>query len=159
MMKIAIGSDRRGFEYKEEIIKHLQQIGNEVIDVGPYNNYYPVDYPIYGEKVGIKVAQKECDRGVVICATGIGIMIACNKVDGVRCGIAYADEVSRLMREHNDANVIAFGQNCMTLEDVIRRLDIFLKTDFLGDYHCTRVQQIADLEVGKKLEQTPYKNI
>ena len=91
-MKIAIGSDRRGYEYKKQLIDYLQARGHEIVDEGTYDNEFPVDYPIYGEKVGIRVANGECDRGIVICATGIGIMIACNKIGGIRCGIGYTDE-------------------------------------------------------------------
>ena len=85
--KIAIGSDRQGFTYKTKIIEHLRSKNYEVVDVGPYNDEFPVDYPVYGEKVGLLVASAECEKGIVICATGVGIMIACNKVKGVRCGI------------------------------------------------------------------------
>lgn len=158
-MKIAIGSDRRGFEYKKEIISYLNKNGYETVDVGPFDDYYPVDYPIYGEAVGKKVASNECEKGIVICATGIGIMIACNKVKGIRCGMAYNDEVVRLMREHNDANVVAFGQSQMKLDDVIKRINIFLHTDFLADYHCTRIQQIIDIENEKEIHQSSYRDI
>lgn len=158
-MKIAIGSDRRGFEYKSKLSEHLKEQGHEVIDVGPYDNIYPVDYPIYGEKVGKLVASGDCARGIVICATGIGIMIACNKVDGVRCGIAYNDDVARLIREHNDANVIAFGQDHMSAEDIIRRTDIFLSTDFSAGYHCARIEQLNDIEKGIPIVQSAFLNI
>lgn len=157
-MKIAVGSDRRGFDYKYMVIKHLQKMGYEVIDVGPYDDKYPVDYPIYGEKVGLLVASKECRFGILVCATGIGIMIASNKVHGVRCGIAYNDDVARLMREHNNANVIAFGQDHMDYYDVERRIDIFLKTEFLGDYHVSRIREITDIENGKEIKQSRYIN-
>lgn len=155
-MKIAIGSDRRGFEYKNKLINYLNSKKIEIVDVGTYDNINPVDYPIYGEKVGKLVALKQCDKGIVICATGVGIMISCNKVKGIRCGIAYSDEVVRLMREHNDANVIAFGQNHMTYEQVEKRLDIFLKTDFKGDYHNYRIKQIEDIENEIILQQSPF---
>lgn len=158
-MKIAIGSDRRGFEYKQLLKKYLQQNGYEVLDEGPYDDIHPVDYPIYGEKVGKSVVSGECEKGIVICATGIGIMIACNKVKGIRCGMGYTDEVATLMREHNDANVIAFGQSQMKIEDVKRRTDIFLNTDFLGDYHSTRVYQLEQIEKGEELHQNPFINI
>ena len=158
-MKIAIGSDRRGFEYKKALSDYLKDKGHEIIDVGPYNNIYPVDYPIYGEKVGELVSSGECEKGIVICATGIGIMIACNKVDGARCGIAYTDEVARLIREHNDANVIGFGQDQMELNDVIRRTEIFLNANFLAGYHCTRIEQLNEIERGNPIRQTPFLNI
>lgn len=158
-MRIAIGSDRRGFACKTKLIKVLQKWGCEVVDVGPYNDSLPVDYPIYGEKVGNLVSTEECRYGVVICATGIGIMIAANKVQGIRCGMAYSDEVAKLMREHNDANVIAFGQDHMQYEDIEKRLEIFLNTDFLGGYHCARIHQLQCLEQGIAIEQSPIMNL
>lgn len=156
-MKIAIGSDRRGFEYKKRLVEYLSQESYVLCDVGAYDEKYPVDYPIYGEKVGKLVSDGECERGIVICATGIGIMIACNKVRGIRCGMGYSDEVAKLMREHNDANVIAFGQAQMSFEEIKRRTDIFLHTNFLGDYHCTRIEQIKCIEEGKKISQTSFR--
>ena len=155
-LRIAIGSDRRGFACKEKLIGHIIELGYEAVDVGPYDGELPVDYPIYGEKVGRLVARGDCDFGAVVCATGIGIMIAANKVDGVRCGMAYADDVAQLMREHNDANVIAFGQDHMRYSDIERRLDIFLGTSFLGGYHVARVQQLADIEKGMPITQSPF---
>lgn len=157
-MRIAIGSDRRGFEVKQKLIAHLKSLSIDVNDVGPYDDKLPVDYPIYGEKVGKAVASKDCQYGVVVCATGIGIMIAANKVNGVRCGMGYSDAVASLMREHNDANVIAFGQSQMNYKDIERRLDIFINTDFLGDYHVLRVKQLSDIESGIPIEQSPFLN-
>lgn len=157
-MKIAVGSDRRGFKYKELVLAYLNKQGYVTLDVGPFDDSLPVDYPIYGEGVGRAVVSGRCDRGVVICATGIGIMIAANKVDGVRCGIAYTDEVAALMRQHNDANVIAFGQDYMSYKDVVKRLDIFLSTPFSKSYHIPRIEQIANIENGIPLEQSKFIN-
>lgn len=154
-MRIALGSDRRGFELKSALIEYLKAKGYDIVDVGPYDNHLPVDYAIYGEKVGKLVATKECHFGVVMCSTGIGIMIACNKVKGARCGMGYTDRVAAQMREHIDANVIAFGQDEMNLDDIKRRLDIFLSTPFAGGYHYGRIQQLKDLEQGKPITQTP----
>lgn len=144
-MKIAIGSDHGGFAYKAAIIEHLKSNGYDVIDVGTFS-LDSCHYPIYGAEVGRKVASKECDFGVVICTSGEGISMAANKIKGVRCGLCYNDEVARLMRQHNDANVIAFGQKFMKLEDVLRQLDIFLNTEFEGGRHQIRVDMISDLE-------------
>ena len=144
-MKIAVGSDHGGFEYKEQIIKHLVANGHEVVDVGT-NSLDSCHYPIYGIEVGKKVASGECSFGVVICTSGEGIAIAANKIKGIRCGIGYNDEVSKLMRQHNDANVIAFGQKFMDLNDVLRRIDIFLSTPFEGGRHETRVNLIKNIE-------------
>lgn len=144
-MRIAIGSDHGGLDYKEAIKKHLQDAGHEVIDVGT-NNYDSCHYPVYGIAVGEKVASGECQFGVVVCTSGEGIAIAANKVKGIRCGIGYNDDVARLMREHNDANVISFGQKFMELNDVIRRVDIFLTTEFAGGRHEIRVNLIKEEE-------------
>ncbi len=144
-MKIAVGSDHGGLEYKNAIAKHLKELGHDVIDVGTYS-LDSCHYPLYGAEVGKKVASKECRFGVVVCTSGEGIAMAANKIKGVRCGIAYNDEVARLMRQHNDANVISFGQKFMTLDDVLRRVDIFLNTEFEGGRHLTRVEMINELE-------------
>lgn len=144
-MKIAIGSDHGGFAYKEALKKHLEAKNIKVIDVGP-SEKTSVDYPTYGIAVGEKVSAKEADLGVVICTSGEGITIAANKVPGVRAGIGYNDDVSRLLREHNDANVIGFGEAQMNLEDVLRRVDIFIDAKFYGDRHERRVNIIKDYE-------------
>ncbi|NBK80356.1 RpiB/LacA/LacB family sugar-phosphate isomerase [bacterium D16-76] len=153
-MKIAIGSDRRGLDYKTRLIQYMEKAGHEVVDVGTHEAV-PCDYPIYAEKVGKLVAQGECIYGVVICGTGIGISIAANKVPGIRCGVAYSDDVARFMREHNDANIIAFGQSHMEYPDIERRLDIFLRTSFAEGYHVFRINQLTDIECGRELKSSP----
>ena len=142
-MRIAIGSDHAGFLAKEEVVKFLKQEGYEVEDVGTYSKD-SCDYPIFGRKVGELVASKNCEFGVVICSSGEGIMMAANKVKGIRCGIAYNDQTAELLRQHNDANVISFGANFMDIEDIKRRLIIFLNTDFLGERHLRRVNLIEE---------------
>lgn len=144
-MKVAIGSDHGGFTYKEAVKKHLESKGIIVIDVGP-NKKESVDYPTFGIAVGEKVRDKAAQFGIVICTSGEGISIAANKVEGVRAGIGYNDDVTRLLREHNDANVIGFGEGQMKLEDVIRRVDIFLNSKFEGGRHARRVNIINDYE-------------
>lgn len=140
-MKIAIGSDHGGFNYKKEIIKHLLEKGYEVIDCGTHNEE-SCDYPLFGFKTAEKVSLKEADFGIVVCTTGEGIMISANKVKGIRCAMGYCDEVTVLCRQHNDANMIAFGQKFMALEDVLRRVDLFLNTPFEGGRHARRVDLI-----------------
>ena len=138
-MTIAIGNDRNGIDYKNRIMAHLESIGHTVINCGTDEDF-PADYPVYAERVGI------------------GICLAVCKIKGIRAGMGYTDDVARLMRQHNDANVIAFGQDYMTYEEVERRLDIFLATEFIGGYHCSRIQQIKDLEEGKPICQTEIMN-
>ncbi len=145
MLKIAIGSDHGGLEYKNAIKDHLENKGYKVVDVGTYTKD-SCHYPLFGAEVARKVASKECDYGVVVCTSGEGISIAANKIKGVRCGIAYNDDVARLMRQHNNANVISFGQAFMSLEEVLRRVDIFLNTPFEGGRHQIRTDLIDDLE-------------
>ena len=145
MLKIAIGSDHGGLEYKNAIKDHLENKGYKVVDVGTYTKD-SCHYPLFGAEVARKVASKECDFGVVVCTSGEGISIAANKIKGVRCGIAYNDDVARLMRQHNNANVISFGQAFMSLEEVLRRVDIFLNTPFEGGRHQIRMDLIDDLE-------------
>ena len=144
-MRISLGSDHGGLEYKNAVKEHLLSKGYEVVDVGT-NTKDSCDYPVFGINAAKLVASGECDFGVVICTSGEGIMMAANKVKGIRCGLAYNDDVARLMRQHNDANMIAFGQKFMELEDVIRRVDIFLVTEFEGGRHQNRVNIIIDEE-------------
>ena len=140
-MKIAIGADHGGYEYKEAISKHLKAKGIEVIDFGAYSNS-SVNYPDYGIAVGEAVRDHQADLGIVVCTSGEGIVIAANKVDGVRAGIGYNDDVSAKLKTHNNANVIGFGQGQMALVDVLRRVDIFLDSQFEGGRHQTRVDII-----------------
>lgn len=145
MMVIALGSDHAGFDLKEAIKKHLLERGYEVIDEGT-TSHESVDYPVYAAKVGEDVAYKKATFGILCCGTGEGISIAANKINGVRCGIGYNDEVTRLLRQHNDANVIAFGGRFMSPKDVLPRVDDFIETEFLGGRHEIRVEEIHSLE-------------
>ena len=144
MLKISLGSDHGGFAYKEAIKKHLEG-KYEVIDVGTYSED-SCHYPEFGYKAAQLVSSGECQFGIVVCTSGEGIMISANKAKGVRCAMGYNDEVSALARQHNDANMIAFGQKFMKLEDVLRRVDIFLDTKFEGGRHATRVDLIKSFE-------------
>lgn len=140
-MKISIGSDHAGYAYKKEIKKYLSKKGYEVIDVGT-NSLDSCDYPIFGRAAAEMVANGQVDYGVLVCSSGEGIMMSANKIKGVRCGLAYNDDVARLIRQHNNANMIAFGASFMKLEDVLKRIDIFLATEFEGGRHERRVLEI-----------------
>lgn len=147
MLKVSIGSDHGGFAYKEAIKKHLEG-RYEVIDVGTHDES-SCHYPEFGIAAARLVGSGECQFGIVVCTSGEGIMMSANKVKGVRCALAYNDEVAALSRMHNNANMVAFGQKFMSLEDVLRRVDIFLSTEFEGGRHATRVQMIIDEESKK----------
>ena len=141
---IAVGSDHGGFAYKQAIAAHLRDSGYSVMECG-CDSESSVDYPIYGKSVAKAVAAGVADFGVVVCTSGEGISIAANKVPGIRCGIAYDDVVTGKMREHNNANVIAFGQKYMALEDVLRRVDIFLIENFSSEAkHQRRVGELEE---------------
>ena len=145
MLKVSVGCDHGGLEYKNAIVEHLKQKGYEVIDVGTYTKD-SCHYPEFGIKAAELVRDHKCDFGIVVCTSGEGIMMAANKVKGVRCGMGYNDDVARLMRQHNDANMIAFGQSFMNLDDVLRRVDIFLNTEQEGGRHSLRVDIIKNYE-------------
>lgn len=145
MKRISLGCDHGGYEAKEIVKKHLLNNGYEVIDVGTYSTE-SCNYAIYGINAAKKVANKEVDFGIVICSSGEGISIAANKIKGIRCGVGYNDDVAHLLREHNDANMIAFGAKFMQTEDIIRRIDIFLKSNFEGGRHQIRVNTIIEEE-------------
>ena len=144
-MKIAIGSDHAGYQRKEEVKEYLISLGYEVNDVGTYS-LDSCDYPIFGLECAKAVENKEADYGVLVCSSGEGIMMAANKVKGIRCGLAYNDDVARLMRQHNNANMIAFGASFMTKEEILKRVDIFLNTEFEGGRHERRVNEIIEAE-------------
>lgn len=144
--KIAIGSDHAGFAAKEELKKFLEEKNYEVIDCGT-DSENSCDYPDYGKKVAFAIKEQKADFGVVICGTGIGISIAANKVKGIRAGIAYTDEVASLIRQHNNCQIIAFGARFMNIDDMKRRLEIFLNSEFEGGRHLRRVNKIEEVVV------------
>ena len=144
-MKIAIGSGHGGFDLKEDLKKYLLKNGYEVEDVGTYS-LDSCHYPEFAFKCANLVSDGSCRFGVIVCTTGEGVVMAANKVKGIRAGLAYNVDVSRLMREHNDANVIAFGAKYVSTDEAIARLDAFLNAKFLEGRHQIRVQMIKDAE-------------
>ena len=142
---IAIGSDHGGFALKQEIMKHLEERQLEYIDFGTYSSD-SCDYPQYGAAVGRAVASGSCERGILICGTGIGISISANKIHGVRaalCGDCFSAEMTR---RHNDANIVALGARVVGPGLALKIVDTFLDTEFEGGRHERRVQQMMALE-------------
>lgn len=139
---IALGSDQAGFELKQEVIKYLEEKGLEYKDYGSYNAD-PVDYPVYGKLVANAIVSGECEKGILICGTGIGISIAANKVKGIRaavCSDCFSAEATRL---HNDANILAFGARVVGPGLAVKIVDTFLNTEFSGaERHVRRVEMI-----------------
>lgn len=145
-MKIAIGNDHAAGELKPVIIDLIKELGNEIIDVGVAAGE-AVDYPIPGEKVGKLVASGEADLGVLICGTGVGISLAANKVKGIRAAAVSDTATARLIREHNNANVIAIGARIVGAELAKDIIKTFLTTDFSGEErHQRRIDLISDVE-------------
>lgn len=144
-MKVAIGSDHAGFDYKEIVKKHLEEKGFEVIDKGTYSKE-SVDYPIFGEAVAQAVASGEADRGIVICGTGIGISISANKVKGIRAALCTNEYMARMARKHNDANILAFGARVLGIDVALGIVDVFFETEFEGGRHEGRVNEIKNIE-------------
>lgn len=142
---IAIGSDHGGFQLKQDIMKYLDEQGLAYKDFGTYTRE-SCDYPVYGEAVARAVAGGECDRGIIICGTGIGISISANKVKGIRaalCGDCYSAEYTR---RHNDANILALGARTVGSGLALKIVEIFLNTPFEGGRHARRVEMISKLE-------------
>ena len=144
-MKISLGADHAGFTLKEDIKNYLLSKGYEIIDEGTYKEER-CDYPDFAKKVALDVINGKANYGILCCGTGEGISISANKIKGIRCGIGYQKEVTKLTRQHNDANMIAFGARFMKKEDVFECVDAFLNTSFEGGRHLDRVNKIKELE-------------
>lgn len=141
-MKIALGADHAGFEYKELIKKHLEKGGHEVKDFGT-NGPQSVDYPDFAHPVANAVEKKEFDLGVLICGSGNGVAITANKRQGIRAAICWSEEISSLARQHNNANVLCIPARFVSTELAEKITDKFLSTPFEGGRHETRVNKIS----------------
>jgi ribose 5-phosphate isomerase B len=148
-MRIAIGSDHRGYEVKRRIDSVLKQLGHEVVDFGPQSSE-SVDYPDYAFQVAQAVSAKQVDRGILICGTGIGMCIAANKVPGVRAAPCHDSITAEMSRRHNDANVLCLSADLLGDELIERMLRIWLETEFEGGRHARRVEKIARFEAESK---------
>lgn len=141
---IGIGSDHGGFELKEAVKKHLEERGLEYKDFGTYSAD-SCDYPVYGRAVAKAVASGECDRGIIICGTGIGISITANKVKGIRAALCSDCFSAQATREHNDANILAMGARVLGEGLALKIVDTFLDTPFSGDpRHVRRISMIEE---------------
>lgn len=141
---IAIGCDHGGFDLKTEVIKHLQKMGYEVKDYGCYDKS-SCDYPEFGHAVAKAVADKECEKGIVICTTGIGISISANKIKGVRAALCSEPLSAKMTRLHNDANVLALGAGMLGNNLAMEIVDTFLTTEFSNEErHQRRIDKIEE---------------
>jgi ribose 5-phosphate isomerase B len=144
-MKIAIGSDHRGFEVKRRILSLLEQLRHEVLDVGT-GSRDSVDYPDLAFPVALAVSEGRADRGILICGTGIGMCIAANKVRRVRAAPCHDYVTAEMSRRHNDANVLCLSADLLGEDQIDRMVRIWLETEFEGGRHARRVEKICRFE-------------
>lgn len=140
-MKLAIGGDHAGFEYKAEIIKHLEANGHEVKDFGPYSTA-SCDYPDYVHPLAEAVESGEYEFGITICGSGIGVSMVANKHKGIRAGLCWEPVLAQLTRQHNNANVLSMPARFISLARAIEIVDVFISTEFEGGRHQNRVDKI-----------------
>src|SRR5205085_3849767 len=144
-MKIALASDHAGYAEKERLKPLLDELGIEFEDLGT-GSEESVDYPDYAQKVAERVASGEAEQGVLVCGSGTGMAIAANKVHGVRAAVAWSEEVARLARQHNDANVLALGARITSSSEIPKIVRAWFNTKFEGGHHAARVEKISEIE-------------
>ena len=144
-MKIAVACDHGGFRLKNVIIEELKRLGYEVEDFGTYSEE-SCDYPDYAAKAARAVASGECEKGVVVCGTGIGVSMTCNKIHGIRCALCHDVFSAKATRAHNDANMLAMGQRVIGEGLALEILRAWLSTDFEGGRHVRRIEKMMALE-------------
>ena len=144
-MKISMGSDHGAFAMKEHVKQYLTQMGHQVVDCGTYSTD-SCDYADFAKAAAQLVASGDCDRGIVMCTTGIGISIAANKVRGIRCALCSEPYSAEMTRRHNDANMFAMGGAPIGPNMADRIVDVFLNTEFEGGRHARRVGKIMAIE-------------
>lgn len=141
-MKIAISSDHAGVEYKKAIVEFVRSLGFDIQDLGPYNED-SVDYPDFAHKLAEKILQKQADLGIILCGTGNGVAMAANKHQGIRAGLCWNKEIASLIRQHNDANILALPARFVSVEEAKEIVKAYLETPFEGGRHQRRVDKIA----------------
>lgn len=140
-MKISIGNDHAGPDYKKAIVDYLKSNGHEIINHGT-DTFDSVDYPDFAHPVAVDVATGKSDLGIVICGSGNGIAMTVNKHQEIRAALCWTKEISALARQHNNANVVSIPARFTSIQQAIEIVDTFLKTDFEGGRHATRVDKI-----------------
>ena len=143
---IPIGSDHAGFELKERLVEELRSLGYEPLDLGTHSTD-STDYPDFAHSVASRVGQRNVDRGVLLCGSGLGMSYAANRHPGVRAAVAWSSEVARLAREHNDANILILPARFVSEDEGVAILRTWLETQFAGGRHRRRIEKIEP-EVG-----------
>ena len=144
-MKIAIGSDHRGFPMKDKLVGRLSQLGHDVIDVGTTSDQ-SVDYTDFAAETGRRVSNGEADRGILVCGTGIGMCITANKFPDVRAATCHDEITAEKCRQHNNVNVLCLSGDALEQPQANKIVDIWLTTEFEGGRHARRVNKIAEIE-------------
>jgi len=147
-MKIAVGSDHRGFDIKRQIIAIATEFGHECIDVGTSDNN-PIDYPDLAYLAATAVSKKEADRAILTCATGIGMCMAANKVKGIRAALCHDELSAQISRDHNNSNVLCLSADQIGVLLLRKMVEVWLRTEFSGGRHERRVKKIEAIEQGK----------
>ena len=142
-LRIAIGSDHGGYEYKEQIVSYLKEKGYECVDVGTYSTD-SCDYPVIARAVTTKITTGEADRGILICGTGIGMSIVANKVKGIRAALCGDTFSARASRAHNNSNVLCLGERVIGINLAMDIVDIWLESEFEGGRHQRRVDMMEN---------------
>ena len=142
-MKISLACDHGGLELKNQLADYIKSMGHEVVDYGT-SSKDSCDYPDFAKPAALAVAHGECERGVVVCTTGIGVSMVANKVKGVRCALCMNADMAKMTRLHNNANMIALGQKYVDVATAKQIVDNFLNTEFEGGRHAIRVSKIED---------------
>jgi ribose 5-phosphate isomerase B len=144
-MRIALASDHAGYAEKEQLKPLLKDLGVDFEDLGTASEA-SVDYPEYARKVAEKVARGEVEQGVLVCGSGTGMAIAANKVPGVRAAVAWTEDIARLAREHNDANVLSIGARVTPPDEIPKIVRAWFDAKFAGGRHAQRVEKISEME-------------
>lgn len=145
-MKIALGNDHMGYKFKLHMIEYLSQKGYQLVDFGT-DDEEQTDYPTYGKKVADALISGVCEKGILICGTGVGISIAANKVNGIRAVVCSEPYSARLARQHNNANIVAFGARVIGSSMAEMIIDEFLTAEYEGGRHQRRVDMISEIEI------------
>jgi len=149
-MKISVGSDHAGYDYRVRVIELLKSLGHEVLDKGTFSPE-STDYPLWIIPAAEAVANGEAERGIVFGGSGNGEAMAANKVKGIRCALCWSDETAELSRRHNNSNVLSIGQRMVSFEIVERIVKIWLETPFDGGRHAQRIAELDRYEAGKPM--------
>lgn len=143
-LKIALGADHAGYEYKDKLISYLTENGYSCVDCGT-NGPESVDYPVYASKVCELVRSEECDFGILVCGTGIGMSIAANKHRGIRAALCNEPESTAMTRHHNNSNILCLGARMISFETALELTNVFISTEFDGGRHERRIEMLDKL--------------